>query len=225
MRWFSSDTHFGHANISKFAGRPFISDEWVDGVLTPVADVHHMNVAICDAINERVGPDDELWLLGDVCMGNVDSTLRIRECLVAGRVLLVPGNHDKCHPMGKKADYWVRRYADAGFEVLDPIVELTLTDGTDVQVSHFPYAGDSYDRRRHGRHADGDRFAHWRPVDDGRWLLAGHVHEKWRQQGRVVNVGVDAWGGVPIPEQTIVDVIAAGPADLPAVRWTTKETP
>jgi len=34
-------------------------------------------------------------------------------------------------------------------------------------------------------------------------LLHGHVHEKWRQQGRMVNVGVDVWDFTPVAEEVI----------------------
>ena len=41
------------------------------------------------------------------------------------------------------------------------------------------------------------RYIEHRPDDDGGWLLHGHVHEKWRQNGRQINVGVDAWNFAP----------------------------
>ncbi len=59
------------------------------------------------------------------------------------------------------------------------------------------------------------KFAQWRPQDDGDWLLHGHVHEKWRQQHREINVGVDAWCFALVPEQTIADLIAKGPSNTP----------
>jgi calcineurin-like phosphoesterase family protein len=202
MRWFTSDLHFGHANILRFCDRPFV-------------DVNHMNTAIVNAMNERVSPDDELWILGDVAMGNVDVTLPLVRRLTAGRVVIVAGNHDRFHPCNKKkATGWLERYERlTGAEVINGNTELTLTDGTRVQVSHFPYAGDSYDR------GHVDRFAAFRPVDNGGWLLCGHVHEKWRQFGRVINVGVDAWGGWPVSESEIASIISKGSANHAAKPW------
>ena len=52
MIWFTSDTHFGHANVLGFTDRPY-------------EDVAQMNHAFVNAINERVLPDDELYILGD----------------------------------------------------------------------------------------------------------------------------------------------------------------
>ncbi len=52
MLWFTSDTHFGHANVLNFTDRPF-------------GDIAHMNRALINAINERVAPTDDLYILGD----------------------------------------------------------------------------------------------------------------------------------------------------------------
>ncbi len=49
MIWFTSDTHFGHANVLHFADRPF-------------GDIAHMNRALINAINERVAPTDDLYI-------------------------------------------------------------------------------------------------------------------------------------------------------------------
>jgi len=64
----------------------------------------------------------------------------------------------------------------------------------EVLVCHLPYQGDS---------GETERYANFRPVDEGMWLLHGHVHEKWRQQGRMVNVGVDVRGFTPVAEEVI----------------------
>lgn len=48
-----------------------------------------------------------------------------------------------------------------------------------------------------------------RPVDDGEtWLLHGHVHERWRQAERMINVGVDVWEYRPVAEGTLESVLA-----------------
>lgn len=44
------------------------------------------------------------------------------------------------------------------------------------------------------------------------WQLQGHVHERWSQDGRMINVGVDATGFCPISEAEIAALIADGPA-------------
>ncbi len=59
------------------------------------------------------------------------------------------------------------------------------------------------------------KYDQWHPRDDGDWLLHGHVHEKWCQQHRQINVGVDAWRFAPVPEDTIADLITKGPSNTP----------
>lgn len=225
-RWFTSDLHIGHANISRFCGRPFLEEGYVDGEATLVPDIHRMNVTICQAINNLVSAEDELWVLGDAVMGHFDRTVHIRRHLTAGRVILVPGNHDKCHPMHKKHDEFRQRYEEAGWEVAEPTLELVLSDGTGVQVSHFPYSlSPQESRARQGATTATDRFAAWRPADDGRWLLCGHVHDAWRQRDRQINVGIDAWGGRPLSESEVVALIAQGPESRDRLPWLPREAP
>ena len=57
------------------------------------------------------------------------------------------------------------------------------------------------------------RFGDHRPADRGAWLLHGHVHERWAQRGRMINVGVDATAFRPISEGEIARVIRAEPED------------
>ena len=77
---------------------------------------------------------------------------------------------------------------------------------------HFPYSLDpQYDLK----------FMQHRPHDDGGWLLHGHIHEKWRQHGRQINVGVDAWDFAPVSEDSICETIKSGPARVPCPTYTT----
>lgn len=198
MRFYTADTHFGHANIIRYSDRPF-------------ADVDAMNAAIVATINERCGPDDELWVLGDLALGSLDDSLALIERL-APAVHLIIGNHDrpfhrKAQPteaQRAKADRTRQRYLDAGIVSLAEHATHQI-DGREVELSHFPYAGD---------HTEEDRYAHARPTDHGRWLLCGHVHDSWRQRGRQINVGVDVRSFTPLSETDVAEIIAAGPRDL-----------
>jgi calcineurin-like phosphoesterase family protein len=79
--WFTSDTHYDHANIIRYCSRPY-------------ADVREMNRAMLDNWNARVGVGDTVYHLGDFHMGNRN---RIREfrARLNGRIVLVRGNHDR----------------------------------------------------------------------------------------------------------------------------------
>lgn len=210
MRYFTSDLHLSHANVIAFCDRPF-------------DDVDHMNTEIIRNINETVPLGDELWILGDVAMGNLDYSLPLVKRIVAD-VVIVAGNHDRCHPYTglEKSIRWQEQYLRRtnAIRLETGNLKLTLSDGTEVNVSHFPYP--TNDARpvigRNGKVIN-DKFAAWRPADDQGWLLCGHVHEKWAQYDRQINVGVDAWGGYPISEEAIVAMIAEGPMKREIVKW------
>ena len=209
MRYFTSDTHYGHENIIRFCGRPY-------------SDVHEMNADLVRRAVGAVGATDELWHLGDVGLGRLDDSLpHLAE--IAGEVTLVAGNHDRCHPSnGARSERFVEVYRERcrPRELILTNTRLVLDNGEPVQVSHFPYAETDPEQKRTGElDAPTDKFGAWRPSDDGSWLLCGHVHEKWRQRGRMINVGVDAWGGAPVSESAICSLMAAGPRDLPPLPW------
>jgi calcineurin-like phosphoesterase family protein len=166
-----------------------------------------MNDAIVTRWNERVDPDDTVWVLGEVAVGRTDDTLPLVE-LLSGTKILVAGNHDRCWAGHRKGvARWTPRYLDAGFaEIHQGVVELDIA-GHHVLACHFPYRGDS--------HHD-DRYVDERPTDRGSWLLHGHVHQAWRVRGRMINVGVDAWNHAPVSEEQLAAVIANGGAHVGA---------
>ncbi|MBN9610166.1 MAG: hypothetical protein BGO26_02265 [Actinobacteria bacterium 69-20] len=210
MRFFTSDTHFGHQNIIRYCARPY-------------DDVDRMNDDLVERASNLLADGDMLWHLGDVALGPLTETLPHLGRIPAA-VTLVAGNHDRCHPCnGARGERFIEVYRER-CRLSDLILTnttLTLSTGTTVNVSHFPYADTTLDGHedRHGEVIH-DRFAPWRPADDGSWLLCGHVHGSWRQSGRMINVGVDAWGGTPVSEDAIAELIAAGERDLPALPWT-----
>jgi calcineurin-like phosphoesterase family protein len=196
-RWFTSDLHFGHSNIIDYCNRPFGSvgamDEW-----------------LIQAWNETVAPGDEVWVLGDVALGNVRRSLA---CVARlhGTLRLVVGNHDRpFRRTGVAHPEWEAAYLDAGFTSLHHD-HVSLQIGTvPVLACHFPPFGDSQRE---------DRFVGHRPANVAGWLLHGHVHDTWRQREQMINVGVDVWAGRPVAEATIAELIAAGPASRDALTW------
>lgn len=197
-RYLSGDMHFGHANIITYSGRPF-------------DDVEAMNQGLVEAWNETVGCDDEVWVLGDVAMGRLDETLEYVD-LLNGRKILLAGNHDRCWAgHGRKAAAANERYLDAGFcEIVQGTIELDIGVRHLVLADHFPYVGDSRAQ---------ERYQEWRPADRGRWLMHGHVHELWRQRGRMINVGVDAWAGCPVSFDSVAELVRRGSRNLERLEW------
>jgi calcineurin-like phosphoesterase family protein len=184
-RYFTADLHLGHHNIIQYSERPF-------------RDVAHMSDELVGRWNSMVGPTDEVIVLGDFAMGRIAETLPTAARL-NGRKVLLTGNHDRCwngHRKGVSAA--AARYLEAGFdEIWQGVVDLHVS-GNRVQVCHFPYRGDSHDH---------DRFTSHRPVDDGAWLLHGHVHQSWKVCDRMINVGVDVWEYSPVSEDAIVELM------------------
>lgn len=160
-----------------------------------------MNRALIDNWNEVVGDDDTVWVVGDFALGKIAETLPIAGELHGHKVLLA-GNHDRCWAgHGRRAEGWTERYLEAGFaEVVHDSAKVAFGDRS-VLVCHFPYRGGSHDH---------DRFIGHRPTDKGAWLLHGHVHERWAQQGRMINVGVDVTGFAPISSTALAELIEAG---------------
>lgn len=212
-RFWTSDWHLGHAAIIGYCSRPFTS--FSSATLKGATDTEAMNAAIISAVNSVVAEEDELWVLGDVALGDLNHNISLRKGIAAKRVVLVPGNHDRCHPMHAKdgnSESWTNRYRDAGWDVQSPQISVKLGGHIETTVSHFPYHGEP----REGR---ADRYPQWRPQDDGNWLICGHVHTAWRQNGRMINVGIDAWGGSVVPEWALINLIEQGQQHLSSLPW------
>jgi calcineurin-like phosphoesterase family protein len=80
--WFTSDTHFGHANIIKYCNRPF-------------ADSVEMNEALIANWNAVVGPKDLIYHLGDFAFGREDYNFDALFNRLNGLIVFIKGNHDR----------------------------------------------------------------------------------------------------------------------------------
>src|SRR5258708_1192894 len=101
--FFTSDTHYWHGNVIRYCNRPFAEE---GGVLirpsecrfqspdTCVVDVEAMNRLMIERWNERVGPRDTVYHIGDFAMGPRIYLAPTRKRL-HGRIVLVRGNHDR----------------------------------------------------------------------------------------------------------------------------------
>lgn len=79
-KWFIADTHFSHANIIKYANRPF-------------ANVEDMDLALIENWNQCVSEDDQVFFLGDFGLGSVQYLQSICGKL-KGNKICIRGNHD-----------------------------------------------------------------------------------------------------------------------------------
>ena len=113
--FFTSDTHFCHANIIKLCGRPF-------------NDVHEMNETLIDNWNKTVGPNDIVYHLGDFCFAGSAAWHSLLGQL-NGRIHLIVGNHDEKN---------LRQGYEKLFESIVPQARLFI-EGYNVYLNHYPF--------------------------------------------------------------------------------------
>lgn len=166
--YYISDLHLRHANVIRLDGRPF-------------ANMEEMEAEIIRRWNERVTPQDTVYIIGDFCWQTSNAWIDILKQL-KGRKVLIRGNHDPKRIDGKLAKMFddVKDYK----EIND--------NGRRVCMSHFPNM--FYNKSYHAN----------------TYMLCGHVHttlenewlEKWRSElrkqrvldgggnyGNIINVG------------------------------------
>jgi calcineurin-like phosphoesterase family protein len=112
--FFTSDTHFGHGGALGLYRRPFRS-------------VAAMNEAVVERWNETVGPDDEIWHLGDFAIRQRPAAVAEIFARLHGRKHLVTGNNDP--PETADLDGWVS---------VQPYAEITA-EGISLVLCHYPF--------------------------------------------------------------------------------------
>ncbi|PLS30983.1 phosphoesterase [Bifidobacterium margollesii] len=229
MKYFTTDTHFGHPLVSVLRGFTTFdpdrthygeilaahgrkaAEDWAKGVVTDdsrlsfrkAADTDAHDEAIIANINRMVDEEDELWILGDI--GFRTSVKHLKDCLRRLRcrhLHAIIGNHD---------DWWLdNRPTRNLFESIEPNGEVALRgldssrpDTTEpVHLSHFPYREDL----AFGWPDDAVRFHDQAlPFDGSHRLLYGHTHQLSPEGARpeALNVGLDAWDLEPVSEARV----------------------
>ena len=165
MIFFTSDLHFGHGNIIRAAQRPFQT-------------VEEMDAALIQNWNARVGPEDEVYLLGDLTLRGPQLAAAVLGRL-NGRKYLVRGNHDQFVDRASFAQsgalfQWVKDY------------HVLTHQGRQLVLFHYP-------------------IAEWDQLHHGALHLHGHQHNgpdynlKNAEAGLLrYDVGVDANGMAPV---------------------------
>lgn len=207
MRWFTSDQHIGHENILHLGdGRPF-------------KNLPHMHSVIVNNWFNTLAPEDEIYFLGDVAMGQVEVTLNVFKAL-PNKKYLIPGNHDKIFPKlnsKNRIEKFTPLYEAAGFEIL-PLLHTVdfIVDGetSPVLLSHFPYAEKTFNTKKDWV----DKFAWVRPLNEGLPLIHGHTHMRkplTPNTPNQYNVGVDAHDFHPVSETQILEWLTGLKQKLP----------
>jgi len=204
MRYFTSDTHFGHARIIELCNRPF-------------RDIEHMDEVLINNWNDTVSPKDTVYHLGDVALGSWERWDGILTRL-NGTKILVTGNHDRIFRSNKEGhiDRFRPLYESWFSGGVEDDYSVTL-GGHFAVMSHFPYEGDSHDEDRYS----GDRLQ-----DAGIPLIHGHTHgtehDTFSKKGTpMFHVGVDAHDFRPVSETEItawLNSVGVSPTTMTSAR-------
>lgn len=156
-----SDQHFGHKNIIKYADRPF-------------ASVDHMDATMIENHNAIVGPNDVVFLLGDIGFCSTSQANDILDSLHGYKIFII-GNHD-WEKNGKLKNYHVDEihmsyYAKVGDER--------------VIMTHVPF--DSYILFEHDL-----------------TNIHGHIHDKKLPCSRFANVCVERMNYTPKTIESVI---------------------
>lgn len=168
MNYYIADLHLGHANVIKFDNRPF-------------ASIDKMESEIIRRWNDRVAPQDTVYILGDFSLKTSSEWHPVLEKLKGCKVL-IRGNHDPKRIDGKLAKM---------FDDIKDYKEIS-DNGRRVCMCHFPI------------------LLYNHSYNPNSYMLCGHVHntkenewlEKWRSElrkqrvhditgnhGNIINVG------------------------------------
>ena len=156
--WVCADHHFGHANILNFTDK---DGNKIRGARFKSIEDHDQSIVAWH--NERVKPEDRVYMLGDVAINR--RYLWLIGQLV-GRLVLVKGNHD----IFKLDDY--RKYFD---DIRAYVVQLD-GDHNKVILSHIPIHPDSLGRfgtNIHGHY-------HNNKIDDKRYKCVSLEHTDYK---------------------------------------------
>lgn len=183
--FFTSDLHFGHANIIKFDNRPFSSVEEMDKEL-----IHRWN--------DKVAKGDLVYVLGDLIWKskNNDEAAKLIESL-NGQIILIKGNHDRFldNSKIKNALSGVKDYDD---------IRVKLADGTDKRCILSHYFIPMYNGHRSGAiHLHG----HSHTTEEAKLELK--IAKELNEQGmknEIYNVGCMYWDYAPV---TLDEILAS----------------
>ena len=141
--FYIADLHLGHENaMRRFDHRPFKSLEEQDR-------------AIIANINNRVSPQDNLYLLGDVSWYKPDKTAELIKQIKCKNRYLIVGNHDS----------WIKdRKCKKLFQGIYDLKRIN-DEGRIVVLCHYP-------------------LAVWDQSHRGSYHLYGHVHNNLSEDGK-----------------------------------------
>lgn len=171
--WFSSDLHFGHDREFVWAVRGFKS-------------VNEMNSAIVSNWDSIVQPEDTVYLLGDIMLGDNEIGMNWLKQLT-GNIKIILGNHDT----NKRIAF----YKENGYEILGYGMPLKISNQR-FFLSHYPTMTSNLEKSSN--------------LKEHVINLYGHTHQKtnfYNGMPFMYHVGVDSHNCTPINLETIIEDI------------------
>ena len=162
--YITSDTHYGHANISG----PEVS-RWPSGY-RDFESVHKMNTSIVESINKYVGENDILYHLGDWSFGGVKNILKFRSQLICKNIHLILGNHDE-NITDKEISYEGGTFNPV--DLFSSIQDVLMLKKYKFFMSHYSHRV-------------------WPGSHKGVIHLYGHSHGNIEDYGKSMDVGIDS---------------------------------
>lgn len=178
--FFTSDTHFGHANILKYCKRPFES-------------VEEMNEKLITNWNSVVSESSIIFHLGDFAFGSYKNWKEVSDRL-KGHIILIAGNHDRPY------------LTEHHYSIFDEIHEFRKIKiaNRKIYLTHFPLL--TFDGAYRGEYATWNLFGH---IHSGPNTQYGQdvTRTKSSQHPTQYDVGTDNNGFTPISFKTLFEKI------------------
>ena len=165
--WLISDTHFNHNQSFLYEPRGFVS-------------VKEMNESIIERWNSLVKPEDTVYHLGDVIMGDLDAGLQFVKSL-NGHIKLALGNHDTPQRVAAFSEFFDEIQFGYRLKVGKKVLYL----------SHYPMLTGNFDNSKV-------------------YSIHGHTHNKEKfnpEYELMFNVCCDAINCMPLPLTLAIDMI------------------
>lgn len=177
MIYFTSDLHFNHDREFIWGARGFSS-------------VEEMNETIISRFNSVVGPEDDVYILGDLCLGGAGSGAlaanKARIERLNGKLHIIRGNHD--------TETRVAMYESCA-NVVAPVLwaDAIKYKGYHFYLSHFPTLTGNLEKES---------------LRQCTCNLFGHTHQQnnfYMDLPYMYHVGVDSHCCMPVPIDTIIE--------------------
>jgi len=151
----------------------------------PFKDTYLMNKALTENWNSVVSPEDKVFHLGDFAFGGIRKYLPY----LNGEIILIRGNHDRDSEI---KGCGLKIYQNLDFEYA----------GYKFKMNHRPvFIPATYDPFN-----DGERRSNIN-LHEYDYILCGHVHEKWVNNQKNINVGSDVWDFKPVSIDKLIEYI------------------